>query len=56
MAFAYDSTGNGTADGTMVFHQGSAASVADDLVFLAGVTADALITTNSDGANDLFIA
>jgi len=56
MGFAYDSTGNGTADGTMVFHQGSAAAVADDLVFLAGVTADALITTNSDGADDLFIA
>jgi len=58
MAFAYDSTGNGSADGTMVFHQGSAASVADDLVFLAGVTtADSLITTNVAGAaNDLFIA
>ena len=56
-AFAFDSTGNGTADGTMVFHQGSAASVADDLVFLAGVTgADALLTTNDEGANDLFIA
>ena len=57
VAFTYDSTGNGTADATMVFHQGSAASVADDLVMLAGTTAvDALITTNSDGANDLFIA
>jgi hypothetical protein len=56
-AFVYDSTGDGAADGTMVFHQGSAASVADDLVFLAGVTAaDKLITTNDEGANDLFIA
>jgi hypothetical protein len=56
-AFIYDSTGDGSADGTMVFHQGSAASVADDLVFLAGLTAtDKLIATNLQGANDLFIA
>jgi hypothetical protein len=56
LAFAYDSTGDGTADGTMVFHQGSAASVTDDLVFLAGVTADSVITTNaSAGADDLFV-
>jgi hypothetical protein len=55
-AFAYDSTGDGSADGTMVFHQGSATSVADDLVFLAGVTADSVIATNaSASANDLFI-
>jgi hypothetical protein len=57
VAFAYDSTGDGTADGTMVFHQGSAASVADDMVFLAGVTADSVITTNaSAGADDLFVS
>jgi len=57
VSFEYDSTNNGTADGTMVFHQGSAASVADDLVFLAGVTgADAIIETNTPNANDLFIA
>ena len=57
-AFAYDSTGNGSADATMVFHQGSASGVADDLVLLAGVTGvDALITTNVAGAaNDVFIA
>ena len=57
-AFAYDSTGNGSADATMVFHQGSASSVADDLVLLAGVTGvDALITTNVAGAaNDIFIS
>jgi len=56
-AFAYDSTGNGAADGTMVFHQGSASTVADDLVFLAGVTADSVISVNaSAGADDLFIA
>jgi hypothetical protein len=56
--FAFDSTGNGAADGSMVFHQGSAAGVADDLVFLAGVTGvDAvIITTNAAGANDLFVA
>jgi hypothetical protein len=57
-AFAFDSTGDGAADGTMMFHQGSAAGVADDLVFLAGVTgvADVSITTNNTGAGDLFIA
>ena len=55
-AFTYDSTGDGAADGTMVFHQGSAAGVADDLVFLAGVTADSVLTTNaSAGADDLFV-
>jgi hypothetical protein len=55
-AFVFDSTNNGTADGTMVFHQGSAASVADDLVFLAGVTVDLVIATNaSAGTGDLFI-
>jgi len=57
VAFTYDSDASGTADATMVFHQGSAAGVADDLVLLVGVTsADALITTNAAGANDLFIA
>ncbi|MDG2271417.1 MAG: DUF4214 domain-containing protein, partial [Halioglobus sp.] len=56
VAFAYDSTGDGSADGTMVFHQGSAAGVTDDMVFLAGVTADSVITTNaSAGADDLFV-
>ena len=56
VAFAYDSNGDGSADGTMVFHQGSAAGVADDMVFLAGVTADSVLTTNaSAGANDLFV-
>jgi hypothetical protein len=57
-AFAFDSTGNGSADGTMMFHQGSAAGVADDLVFLAGVTgvADVSISTNNAGAGDLFVA
>jgi len=55
-AFLYDSDGDGTADGTMVFHQGSSAGVADDLVFLAGVTADSVIATNaSAGADDLFV-
>jgi hypothetical protein len=59
LSFAFDSTNNGSADGTMVFHQGSAASVADDLVFLAGVTGtDELITTNLGDATagDIFIA
>ena len=58
VAFAYDSTDSGTADGFMVFHQGSAATVADDLVFLASnTTADSVVTTNvTNGANDIFVA
>ena len=57
VGFAYDSDASGTADATLVFHQGSAAGVADDLVLLVGVTGvDALVTTNAAGANDLFIA
>jgi hypothetical protein len=57
VAFAYDSDDSGSADATMVFHQGSASSVADDLVLLVGITGvDALIATNTAGANDLFIA
>jgi S-layer protein len=55
-AFAFDSDANGSADATMVFHQGSGVSVMDDLVLLAGVTGvDALITTNIAGANDIYI-
>jgi hypothetical protein len=54
--FTFDSTGDGTADGSMVHHQGSAAGVADDLIFLAGVTTiDAIIVANANGANDIFI-
>jgi len=53
VAFAYDSDANGTADGTMVYHQGSGASVADDMVFLVGVTGGSLVvqggTTGADG-------
>jgi len=58
VAFAYDSDASGTADATMVFHQGSAAGVADDLVLLVGITgADSLITTNASAGNgDIFIA
>ena len=57
VAFAYDSDDSGSADATMVFHQGSASSVADDLVLLVGITGvDALVATNAAGANDLFIA
>jgi len=52
VAFAYDSDSSGTADATMVFHQGSAASVADDLVMLVGVTSGSLhatLTTTASG-------
>jgi hypothetical protein len=51
-AFVYDADGDGANDSTMVYHNGTV----DSLVLLAGVTtADALITTNGAGANDLFI-
>ena len=58
VAFAFDSTDSGTADGTMVFHQGSAATVADDLVFLSGNTgANAVVATNAaNAADDIMVA
>lgn len=56
VAFAYDSGGTVGADATMVFHQGSASSVTDDMVLLVGVTGvDAVIAANVAGANDLFV-
>jgi len=53
VAFAYDSDNNGSADATMVYHNGST----DSLVLLAGITAaDAVVTTNSNSAdNDIFV-
>lgn len=45
VAFAYDSDSSGSADATMVFHQGSASDVADDLVMLVGITSGALSAT-----------
>jgi hypothetical protein len=58
VAFTYDSDNSGAVDATMVFHQGSAASVADDMVMLVGITAgDALLATNaSAGTGDIFIS
>jgi hypothetical protein len=54
IAFAFDSTGDGSNDSTMVYHNETAT---DTLVLLASVTGvDALITTNGTGANDVFIA
>lgn len=51
-AFAYDRDASGTADSTMVYHNGTT----DSLVLLVGTTGvDALITTNAAGVNDLFI-
>ena len=51
-AFVYDSTGNGTADSTMVYHN----DTTDSLVQLTSLTGvDALVTTNTPNANDLFI-
>ena len=54
VAFTYDSDASGTADATMVYHNGTT----DSLVLLAAdVSVDALITTNaSAGTGDLFIA
>ena len=53
VAFTYDSDASGTADATMVYHNGTT----DSLVMLASTTAvDALVTTAGTGANDLFIA
>jgi hypothetical protein len=50
--FEFDSTGNGTADSTMVYHN----DTTDSLVQLTGVTGiDAIITTNAAGANDIFL-
>jgi hypothetical protein len=53
VAFAYDSDNNGSADATMVYHNGST----DSLVLLAAITAaDAIITTNiSNGDNDIYV-
>ena len=60
LAFAYDNTGDGTSESLMVFQQGDDAGLDsnDILVLLEGQGAtDALIiTTNTAGANDLFIA
>lgn len=53
VAFAFDKNGDGTNDSTMVYHNGPT----DALVLLDGLTGvDALVTTNTAGANDLFIA
>lgn len=53
--FLFDSTGNGTADSTMVFNNGTTVAT-DSLVLLDGLTGvDAIITTNGTGADDLFV-
>jgi hypothetical protein len=54
VAFAYDADSNGVADGTIVYHQGSSlTTVADDMVYLVGVTGGSLVvqggTTGADG-------
>jgi len=53
VAFQYDDNGDGTNDGTMVYHNGAT----DSFVLLAGeTTANAIITTNSStAADDIFI-
>jgi len=55
VAFTYDSDSSGTADATMVFHQGA---VTDSLVLLKGVTtADAIVIgVNVAGLNDLHVS
>lgn len=53
VAFTYDTDSNGSADATMVFHNGAT----DSLVQLTGITtADSVVTTNTAaGANDIFV-
>jgi hypothetical protein len=53
VAFQYDDNGDGTNDGTMVYHNGAI----DSFVLLAGeTTANALVTTNANNiADDIFI-
>jgi len=50
-AFLYDADGDGTADGTMVFHQSSSAGGADDMVLLAGVTTVATVVLGGAAAS-----
>lgn len=53
VAFVYDANADGTNDSTIVFSN----QAVDQFVLLVGVTtADALVTTNAAGPNDLFIA
>jgi hypothetical protein len=50
--FAFDSTGDGANDASMIFNQ----NTTDSLVMLAGTTSlNDLITTNADTLNDCFI-
>ena len=55
VGFAYDSDNSGSADGTMVYHQGSSlTTVADDMVFLVGVTGGSLVVQGgTTGANSV---
>ena len=53
VAFLYDDNGDGTNDGTMVYHNGST----DSFVLLAGVTtADSVVAINvNNNADNIFI-
>ena len=52
IAFDFDSTGNGTDDATMLYHNGSS----DSLVLLAGITtADSIVATAAAAAGDIFV-
>ena len=53
VAFLYDSDSNGSADATMVYHNGAT----DSLVQLTGITtADSVVITNTAaGADDIFV-
>ena len=52
IAFAYDNTGNGTADSTMMYHN----DVTDSLVLLKGLTGvDLLSTALTSTAGDIFV-
>jgi hypothetical protein len=52
VAFAYDSDASGTADATLVFHNGTT----DDLVELVGITSVAALTATTNTATANYIA
>ena len=54
-AFLFDSTGNGTNDSTMVYHNGDAGEV-DSLVLLSGISVTALNASVVETAGHLTIA
>jgi hypothetical protein len=52
-AFLYDADGDGSVDSTMVYHQGSATGVADDMVLLSGVTSVGTVVLGGAAASNV---